>query len=60
LRGGTVSVIVNRLLAASVIHEGEAAPSSGGVPATYLQINAEKAYVVGISIGGSPDHLRGQ
>ena len=51
LRGGTVSVIVNRLLRASVIHEGEAAPSSGGRPATYLQINAEKAYVVGISIG---------
>lgn len=51
LRGGTVSVIVNRLLQAAVIYEGEAAPSSGGRPATYLQINAEKAYVVGISIG---------
>jgi len=51
LRGGTVSVIVNRLLRAAVIYEGEAAPSSGGRPATYLQINAEKAYVVGISIG---------
>ena len=31
LRAGTVSVIVNRLLRASVVHEGEAAPSSGGV-----------------------------
>ncbi|MGI9074025.1 MAG: ROK family protein [Bryobacteraceae bacterium] len=51
LRPGTVSVVVNRLLRASVIYEGEAAPSSGGRPATYLQINAEKAYVVGISIG---------
>jgi predicted NBD/HSP70 family sugar kinase len=51
LRAGTVSVIVNRLLRTSVIHEGEAAPSSGGRPAKYLQINAEKAYVVGISIG---------
>ncbi len=51
LRAGTVSVIVNRLLRASVVHEGELAPSSGGRPATYLQINAEKAYVVGISIG---------
>lgn len=51
LRAGTVSVIVNRLLRAGVVHEGEAAPSSGGRPATYLQINAEKAYVVGISIG---------
>ncbi|MGH9693486.1 MAG: ROK family protein [Bryobacteraceae bacterium] len=51
LRAGTVSVIVNRLLSASVVHEGEVAPSSGGRPATYLQINAEKAYVVGISIG---------
>jgi len=51
LRAGTVSVIVNRLLRASVVHEGALAPSSGGRPATYLQINAEKAYVVGISIG---------
>lgn len=51
LRAGTVSVIVNRLLRASVVHEGAVAPSSGGRPATYLQINAEKAYVVGISIG---------
>ncbi len=51
LRVGTVSVIVNRLLRASIVQEGEAAPSSGGRPATYLQINAEKAYVVGISIG---------
>ncbi|MDQ2840608.1 MAG: ROK family transcriptional regulator, partial [Acidobacteriota bacterium] len=51
LRAGTVSVIVNRLLRAAVVYEGEAAPSSGGRPATYLQINAEKAYVAGISIG---------
>ncbi len=51
LRAGTVSVIVNRLLKAGVIHEGQEAPSSGGRPATYLQINAERAYVVGISIG---------
>jgi predicted NBD/HSP70 family sugar kinase len=51
LRAGTVSVIVNRLLRSSVIYQGEEAPSSGGRPATYLQINAEKAYVIGISIG---------
>jgi predicted NBD/HSP70 family sugar kinase len=51
LRAGTVSVIVNRLLRSSVVYEGQLAPSSGGRPATYLQINAEKAYVVGISIG---------
>ena len=51
LRAGTVSVIVNRLLQSSIIHEGAAAPSSGGRPATYLQVNAEKAYVVAISIG---------
>lgn len=51
LRAGTVSVIVNRLLRASVVYEGELAPSSGGRPATYLQINADKAYVIGISIG---------
>lgn len=51
LRAGTVSVIVNRLMKAGVIHEGQEAPSSGGRPPTYLHINAEKAYVVGISIG---------
>jgi transcriptional regulator of PTS gene len=51
LRAGTVSVVVNRLLRAAAIYEGEAAPSSGGRPATYLQINAEKAYVIGIAIG---------
>ena len=51
LRAGTVSVIVSRLLRAGVVHEGESAPSGGGRPATYLQINSEKAYVVGISIG---------
>jgi len=51
LRAGTVSVIVNRLMKAGVVHEGQEAPSSGGRPATYLQVNAERAYVVGISIG---------
>ncbi len=51
LRAGTVSVIVNRLLRKSVVYEGEAAPSSGGRPATYLQVNSEKAYVVGVGIG---------
>src|SRR5437764_13962174 len=29
VRAGTVSVIVNRLLRASVVHEGELVPSSG-------------------------------
>jgi predicted NBD/HSP70 family sugar kinase len=51
LRAGTVSVVVGRLLKAAIVHEGESAPSGGGRPATYLQINPEKAYVVGISIG---------
>lgn len=51
LRAGTVSVIVNRLLKSGVIHEGQEAPSSGGRPPTYLHVNAEKAYVVGLSIG---------
>ena len=51
LRAGTVSVIVNRLLKASIVYEGEEAPSSGGRPATYLQVNAEKAYVAVIGIG---------
>ncbi len=51
LRAGTVSVIVNRLIRNSVVHEGDEAPSSGGRRATYLQVNSEKAYVIGISIG---------
>ncbi len=51
LRAGTVSVIVNRLLQSSIVYEGEAAPSSGGRPATYLQVNSEKAYVVGVNVG---------
>lgn len=51
LRAGTVSVIVNRLLRAGVVHEANIAPSSGGRPATYLQMNAERAYVVGMNIG---------
>src|ERR1700690_1379944 len=51
LRAGTVSVIVNRLIRNSVVHEGDEAPSSGGRRATYLQINSEKAYVIGMSIG---------
>jgi predicted NBD/HSP70 family sugar kinase len=51
LRAGTVSVIVNRLIRNAAIHEGEEAPSSGGRRATYLQVNAEKAYIAGLSIG---------
>ncbi|HEX4165473.1 MAG TPA: ROK family transcriptional regulator [Bryobacteraceae bacterium] len=51
LLAGTVSVIVNRLLRAAIVNEGEAAPSSGGRPATYLQVNAEKAHAIGINIG---------
>ncbi len=51
LRAGTVSVIVNRLLRSAVVNEGEEAPSSGGRPATYLQLNSEKAHVVGMNIG---------
>jgi predicted NBD/HSP70 family sugar kinase len=51
LRAGTVSVIVNRLIRSAAIHEAHEAPSSGGRRATYLQVNAEKAYVAGISVG---------
>ncbi len=51
LRAGTVSVIVNRLIRSDAIHEGQEAPSIGGRRATYLQVNAEKAYVAGVNIG---------
>jgi predicted NBD/HSP70 family sugar kinase len=48
---GTVSIVVNRLLSAGFLSEGEAAPSSGGRRAQYIQMNAEKAYAVALSIG---------
>jgi predicted NBD/HSP70 family sugar kinase len=51
LRAGTVSVVINRMLRAGFILEGEEAPSSGGRRATYLEVNAEKAYALAISIG---------
>ncbi|MBV9039299.1 MAG: ROK family transcriptional regulator [Acidobacteriaceae bacterium] len=51
LRPGTVSVVINRLLKAGFLYEAEQAPSKGGRRAVYLQVNAEKAYAVGLSIG---------
>jgi len=51
LRPGTVSLVVNRLLRAGFVYEAEEAPSKGGRRPVYLQVNAEKAYAVGISIG---------
>jgi predicted NBD/HSP70 family sugar kinase len=51
LRPGTVSVVINRLLKAGFLCEAEQAPSKGGRRAVYLQVNAEKAYAVGLSIG---------
>ena len=39
------------MLRAGFILEGEEAPSSGGRRATYLEVNAEKAYALAISIG---------
>lgn len=51
LRPGTVSVVVNRLLRSGFVYEAEEAPSKGGRRAVYLQVNSEKAYAVGLSIG---------
>ncbi len=51
LRPGTISSIVNRLIKKGVIFEGAAGPSSGGRKPTYLNINAENAYVLAIDIG---------
>jgi predicted NBD/HSP70 family sugar kinase len=51
LRPGTVSLVVNRLLRSGFVCEAEEAPSKGGRRAVYLQVNAEKAYALGISIG---------
>lgn len=50
LRPGTVSVVVNRLLKSGFIYEAEEAPSKGGRRAVYLEVNARKAYAVGLSI----------
>jgi predicted NBD/HSP70 family sugar kinase len=51
LRPATVSVVVARLLKAGFVYEAEEAPSKGGRRAVYLQVNAKKAYAVGLSIG---------
>lgn len=51
LRPGTVSVVINRLLKAGFLYEAEQAPSKGGRRAVYLQVNAEKAYAIALSIG---------
>lgn len=51
LRAGTISSIVNRLIRRGVIFEGAEGPSSGGRKPTYLNINAENAYVLAIDIG---------
>lgn len=51
LRPGTVSVVVSRLIRSGFIYEAEEAPSKGGRRAVYLQVNSEKAYAVGLSIG---------
>jgi predicted NBD/HSP70 family sugar kinase len=50
LRPGTISSIVNRLIKKGVIYEGAEGPSSGGRKPTYLNINAENAYVLAIDI----------
>ena len=51
LRPGTISSIVNRLIRKGVIYEGAEGPSSGGRKPTYLNINAENAYVLAVDIG---------
>lgn len=51
LRPGTISSIVNRLIKRGVIFEGAEGPSSGGRKPTYLNINAENAYVLAVDIG---------
>jgi predicted NBD/HSP70 family sugar kinase len=51
LRPGTVSVVVNRLLKSGFVYEAEEAPSIGGRRAVYLQVNENKSYAVGLSIG---------
>lgn len=51
LRAGTVSSIVNRLIANNLVREGMEGPSSGGRPPKNLYINAETFYVLAIDIG---------
>lgn len=51
LRPGTISSIVNRLIRRGAIFEGAEGPSSGGRKPTYLNINAENAYILGVDIG---------
>lgn len=51
LRPGTISSIVNRLIKKGVVYEGAEGPSSGGRKPTYLNINAENAYILAVDIG---------
>lgn len=51
LRAGTISSVVNRLIASGAIYEGAEGPSSGGRKPTYLYINGENAYVLAVDIG---------
>ncbi|MEW5978302.1 MAG: ROK family transcriptional regulator [Acidobacteriota bacterium] len=51
LSAGTVSAIVNRLISENLVFEGTEGPSSGGRRPTYLQVNAETAYVIALDIG---------
>jgi len=51
LRPGTISSIVNRLIRKGVVYEGAEGPSSGGRKPTYLNINAENAYILAVDIG---------
>ena len=51
VRAGTVSAVMNRLLSGGYVSEGKLAPSSGGRPAMYLQVNAERFFGVGVNIG---------
>lgn len=51
LQPGTVSLVVSRLLRSGFVYEADEVPSNGGRRAVNLQVNAEKAYALGISIG---------
>jgi len=51
LNGSTVTMIVKRLLAHDMISESSTGPSTGGRRPTFLTINPNKMFVLGVDLG---------
>lgn len=57
LSGPTVTAVTKDLIAQGIVHEVDRAPSSGGRPATLLQLVSTAALAMGVKL--APDHIVG-